>query len=481
MFNIFKRKAKSTNPITKTEDIDDLYKQYERIFSDAKEHKVDMALYENELKRQQLSIKSAIGSDGMAMDSTSCVDLGVESLYLSDALITRNSFKGFAYLALHVQIPYILNTTSKYAQDIMRKGFQFISTDPKNDKIEDISKLTELWKEYDCDEVLLTCARRTLELGGCNIYPIIDGMDKLLDKKLIISKETIKPNSLKSFTIIEPTWCSPIQANYNNPLQPDFYKPSLYSVMGTTVHESRLFKCIFEPLPQQLQPMYQFYGKSLTDKMLDSVRKFVDASDTVIKIMDRYNTSVLKIALSATSNPSSIMKRVKDFIAGRNNFGVFMVDKANEDFEQIQMTLAGLDDLLSRYAEFMCIDAQMSATKLLGIAPKGFNTNDESGETNYYDNVDSIRTNNMKPIMLKMLHLIMLNEGMDIDHTINIQFGKLKEPTPLEQSQINETNSRTDVNYINAGAIDNDDIRAKIATSPDSGYNSIELDDDEND
>ena len=80
MFNIFKRKAKPTQPITKTEDIDDLYKQYERIFSDANEHKVDMSVYENEFKRQQLSIKKAIGSDGMAMDSTSCVDLGVESL-----------------------------------------------------------------------------------------------------------------------------------------------------------------------------------------------------------------------------------------------------------------------------------------------------------------------------------------------------------------------------------------------------------------
>ena len=61
MFNIFKRKAKPTQSITKTET-EDLYKQYERIFSDAKEHKVDMSLYENELKRQQLSIKNAIGS-----------------------------------------------------------------------------------------------------------------------------------------------------------------------------------------------------------------------------------------------------------------------------------------------------------------------------------------------------------------------------------------------------------------------------------
>lgn len=472
LFKVFKRKSSNLD-ITKLNK----HALYDNLIPLIAQDKINMDNYEKEFKRQKETIKKANSTPEMALDSD-CINnfWSAETYNLNDKLIAKNSFRGFGYLALLVQIPYILNACDKYANELMRKGFKFVSIDPNDDKLELIELLNEKWKKFNCNDILLTASLKTLQLGGCQIYPKIKDDEKLLNKKLIINESTIKPGSLEYFTVIEPIWCVATEINYTKPLEKDYYCPTMYNIMGNSIHASRLISVIFSELPQQIKPLYQFYGKSLTAKMLDSVTKVTEVADDIAEIIKRYNLTVLGVSLnSANENPNKLINRIKNFINCKTNWGVFVHDSKEEKIEQIQMSLVGLDDLLSRFEEMMCIAPQIPATKMLGISPKGFSTNDESGENNFYDNIDSLRIIKLKPIIEQMMHLIMLNEGIEIDHNIAIEFGKLKESTPLEQAQINEINSRRDTNYDTTGILSSEEIRQKLAMDPESGYNSLEI------
>jgi len=473
LLKIFKRKTHNSD-IKKPE----LNPLYTNMIKSITEDVINMDIYKNEFKRQKKEVEKANASPEMAMDSNCVNSLWSNEVYdLNNPLIAKNSFRGFGILALLVQIPYIQNACEKYANELMRKGFKFVSIDPNDDKLELIELLNKKWKEFNCNDILLTACLKTLQLGGCQIYPKIKDDKELLNKKLIINELTIKPKSLEYFTVIEPIWCVATEINYTKPLEKDYYCPTMYNIMGQSIHSSRLIPIIFSELPQQIKPLYQFYGKSLTAKMLDSVTKVTEIADDIAEIIKRYNLTVLGVSLnSANENPDRLINRIKNFINCKTNWGVFVHDAKEEKIEQIQMSLVGLDDLLSRFEEMMCIAPQIPATKMLGISPKGFSTNDESGESNFYDNIDSLRITKLKPIIEQMIHLIMLNEGIEIDHNIAIEFGKLKESTPLEQAQINEINSRRDANYETSGVLSGEEIRQKVAMDPESGYNSLEID-----
>jgi hypothetical protein len=276
--------------------------------------------------------------------------------------------------------------------------------------------------------------------------------------------------------VIEPQWCSPVAVNFNKPKEKDFYKPELYTVMGEETHSSRMIKVVFNPVPTLIKPVYWFYGISLTQKILQAVMDVEEIREEIKEIIKRYNLCLVGLSPDALTDPSQAKARIQSFINGRDNFGAFIFAKDEEEVIQTQMAVSGLDDLLSRYIEFLCTITQVPATKLLGIAPRGFSTNDESSHRNWYDLVENYRESMAKPVLMSMVHMIMLNEGIKIDHDIDIKFGQLYEADKLELAQIDKFNSEAEKNRVEAGILSTSEVREVIANNEDNGYANLDID-----
>ncbi len=422
---------------------------------------------------EQQKNAQAIATD-MAMDNNPSQFTNLYGINYNDPLIKQYQFMGWGALIMYQQIPLIYNACKVYADEILRGGFELVSTDG-SDKSKLIELLNSKIKEYEVKETLHKALLTAVSLGGCQIFTKLKNDEKKQDKKIKYDVTSVSKGSLEYFTVIEPQWCSPVAVNFNKPKDADFYKPELYTVMGETTHCSRMIKVIFNHVPNLIKPVYWFYGMSLTQKILQAVMDAEEIKSEIKEIIKKFNLCLVGLSIDELSNPAKAKARIQSFINGRDNFGAFIFAKGEEEVIQTQMSVGGLDDLFSRYMELLCTFTQIPATKLLGIAPRGFSTNDESSHRNWYDLIENYRESMAKPVLMSMIHMLMLNEGIEIDHDIDIKFGQLYEADKLELSQIEKFNSEAEKNRVEAGILSTSEIRAVIANNEDNAYANLDI------
>ena len=446
-------------------------KQYITMGKEKKEYKLNNE-YINAFEQQK---EAQIKSQDMAMDNNPAMFGNLYQTTYDTQLTKEYQFVGWGALILYQQVPLIYNACKVYADEMLRGGFELVSIDG-SDKSKLITLLNSKIKEYEVKETLHKALITAVSLGGCQIFTKLKNDEKKQDKKIKYDVTSIAKGSLEYFTVIEPQWCSPVAVNFNKPKDADFYKPEIYTVMGETTHCSRMIKVVFNHVPNLIKPVYWFYGISLTQKILQAVMDVEEIRNEIKEIIKRYNLCLVGLSPDALTDPAQAKSRIQSFINGRDNFGAFIFAKDEEEVIQTQMSVGGLDDLFSRYIELLCTITQIPATKLLGIAPRGFSTNDESSHRNWYDLIENYRESMAKPVLMSMIHMLMLNEGIEIDHDIDIKFGQLYEADKLELAQIEKFNSEAEKNRVEAGILSTSEIREVIANNEDNGYANLDID-----
>lgn len=167
------------------------------------------------------------------------------------------------------------------AEDAIAPGWKLAFSDA--DQTEELSeadekaraaKLKEIEasaKDYGIANVCKKAETLKKVFGYCLVIPQIDGAD--MSKPFNI--ESIRPNSYKGFSVIEPMWIVPqFDAEARNPSSPDFYIPTEYVIAGNTshpIHKSWLVKLVNSPVPDVLKPVYYWGGVPLTQQIFRRV------------------------------------------------------------------------------------------------------------------------------------------------------------------------------------------------------------------
>jgi phage-related protein (TIGR01555 family) len=390
---------------------------------------------------------------------------------MDNALISNNLFQGFAFLAQFSQTPLVNNALNAYAKDIMRNGFTIESTSKDKDYTELFAKLKIEYNKFGCDKIIEEIVVKTLSLGGAMLYQKIKNDDDKLEKELLISSDTISVGSLEYFKVIEPTWCWNLGFNADRPLEQDFYKPTLYNAMGKTIHISRMYKLVFWDVPDLIKPIYYFYGLSLTQKMLQSYRNFETIQTEIPSLVKRLNFGILKLPLSEFANNSvKVINKIKSFLYNMTNYSMFVVNKDNEEYEQVTRNIAGLDEILYRYTELTSVSNQIPVTKFLGTSPKGLSSNDENGLINWHDLINGLRTTKCSSLVLNIYKLLALNIGVELPLDIHVKWGALEDANVLDQAKASELLSKEYERYLINNVIQKNDIQNNLAKDPNSGY-----------
>ncbi len=410
---------------------------------------------------------------GIAMDSASFQF--AQSIYGQSRRFT--GFPGYAYLSELATRAEFRAFASVLSSEITREWIQFHSSETASNKTK--KKITEIEKRFEdlrIQQLIRAIAENDSYFGRGQIFIDINGQNRSLP--LVIDPKTIKKGSLKGFKSIEPIWTSPTAYNALDPADPNFYKPSIWFMLGQEVHAQRLLTIITRPLPDILKPAFNFSGMSLSQLTEPYVDRWLRTVSGVNDLINNFSITVLKTKLETIlqgDNGADAVKRAELFAAFRDNRNVFMCDKDTEEIENISTSLAGLSELQAQAEEHMGLPSRMPMIILTGISPSGLNASNEGEIKVWYDWIRSQQNAWYREPIEIISKIVQLDMYGEIDQDLTWDFVPLFQMTGKELSEIRNTDATAAATLIDRGVIDAEEERERLARDPESGYEGLDL------
>lgn len=410
--------------------------------------------------------------------------------YINQAAIQYDYyFPGYPILSSYAQLPEYRKISETIAKEMTRKWIRFTSSGDE-DKADKIKQLEDAFSRFNVQAHFRDCAEMDGFFGRGQLYIDVNKPDGTLASRdpselelpLFIHPNKITKGSLRGFVSVEPVWTYPGAYNATNPLADDYYRPSTWFVMGDTVHRTRLLNFISREVPDLLKASYNFGGLSMSQMAKPYVDHWIRTRDSVSSIIHQFNTQGIKTNMGSMlsgMDDAQFFKRVELYNAMRDNRGLMLLDKDTEEFFQYTIPLGTLDKLQAQSQEQMSSVASIPLVKLLGITPSGLNASSAGEIQVFYDSIHSLQEMIFRPNLEIVLQVVQLSEFGEIDPDIGFEFETLYGADELEASQIRLNDAQTDSTLISVGAISPDESRARVASDPNSGYNSIDDSDDD--
>lgn len=433
------------------------------------------------------SFKLATDSSTLTNDSLPINQFNFAQYNKLNKTVVNNWFLGYQEYSLLSQNGIIQNIVQSLSQDCTREWIKIISTSKSGNKAEKIKKIEKEFKRINARKTMKLAMELTFLMGGCKVYPKIKGDDSTEGgdtMSLPFYKDQMKKGDLLYLKVIEPIYATPLAFNASMPLKEDYYRPSMWSVLTTTVHDSRLLHFEYNYVPTLMKPIYWFYGIPLVQLCLDYIFGFETVRQNVVGISGRYNLNVFKTDISSLQadygdtfkQGQSLEDRLKVAQYYMSNFSVFALSNNEtnpEEWQQFSMTIAGLDGLLSQNAELICAVARIPAIKLFGQTPKGLNATGETELRLYHELCKSLQMDIMQDPLQEIFELVQINLFGEVDDDLEIQFNPLYIMTDKEKEEINVMKKDVYTSYVQSGILTAEEARKKLNEDPNSGFSDL--------
>ena len=397
---------------------------------------------------------------------------------LQSAFAEGLGFLGYPYLAELTQRPEYRRPAEILAKEMTRKWIRLQSTGDE-DRSEKLAQIEAELKRLGVQAAFRKAAEQDGFFGRSQIY--LDMGDDRPEELVAPLAETINKvghGALKGIHVVEPIWTYPGMYNSTTPLREDFYRPTTWFVMNREVHATRLLTFVSRPLPDMLKPAYAFGGLSLSQIAKPYVDNWLRTRQSVSDLLHSYSTMVLKTNLSAVLNAEGaeqMLRRAMLFNQARDNRGVMMVDRDTEDFANVSAPLGSLDKLQAQSQEQMSAVTGIPLIVLLGITPSGLNATSEGELRTFYAWIEAQQEALFTPLLSRLLNVIQLSLFSEIDPAIGFTWVPLWTLDEVQLATMRKTEADTDVELINAGVIDSQEARVRLASQEDGPYASLDL------
>ena len=414
----------------------------------------------NPLGKQQLIIRNTPNVEG-TMDSASLLPDAANIEVMPDAQFfwyASQSFIGYQACAILAQNWLIDKACLMPARDAVRQGYEIEGPDEKT-----IQRIRELDKKYKIDHAM----REFIHMGRIfgiriAIFRVSSSDPDYYEKPFNI--DGITPGSYLGISQVDPIWVTPLltDTSLTDPANIRFYDPQFYIIGGKKYHRSHLCVYIPHPVPDVIKPNYQYGGVSIPQLIYERVYAAERTANEAPQLAMTKRTGILKVKAEAFfSNLSQAKQNLVEWIGLRDNYGVKVVDKENEDYSQHDTGLADLDATIMTQYQLVASIAEVPATKLLGTQPKGFNSTGEHEAENYRQVLESIQANDLNPL-LERHHMLLMKSELQSDEPLHVSWLPLDSPTAAEWADINLKKAQAAQIYSSMGAIDGMDIREQL-------------------
>lgn len=421
---------------------------------------------------EALTFEAPEASAKTAQDSAGAYGLkanGLASYGMPEAQIdwyASQTFIGYNMCAMLAQHWFVQKACNLPARDAIRQGYE----------IQGEGDLPEKLKELDRQYNLNKNMREMIHYGrvfGVRyvLFRVLHTDPEYYSKPFNI--DSVAKGSYVGMSQIDPQWVipEPSMAALQDPASPIFYEPEYFKIGQTTYHRSHLHIFVPNPVADVLKPRYLYGGISVPQQIYERVYAAERSANEAPQLMMTKRLISLKVTDAAMSNFDKLLQGLLSFVSTRDNYGV-MPHGPDDEIKQQDTSLADVDTVIMTQFQLACSVANVPATKMLGTQPKGFNASGDYEEASYREELESLQTNDLLPLMERHHQLVKASHGLVGD--TKVSFEPLDSPTATEWAAINNQKANSAKIYFDAGAVDGVDIRDAIANDKNSDFFGLE-------
>lgn len=395
-------------------------------------------------------------------------------------------FIGFQACAVLCQNWLINKACSQPAKDAIRPDYDlsYVSTDEEEKDQDFLTKIIDESndrKGFNIKSVCSVFEQKKRTFGQVIAFPIIDGVDYSLP----FSMEAIESgaNTYRGMTVVDPVWYTPILDNeaVSDPTSLRYMKPTYFQMPdGQKIHHSWCIFGVNGDVSDVLLPTYRFGGYPVPQLIYERVYCAEKTANEAHMLAQSKRLLIADINVkSYMTNPQNTVNELNALTQFRDNWGV-MTKRPGDSVQQIDTSLTDLDEVIMTQYQLVAAASCVPATKLLETQPKGFNSSGDYEDDQYKLTLVEIQKADYIPL-LDFHYALLSKSRYGIERDYSITFKEIDTPTELERAQINQTNAATAATYVQAGVISPDEVRDNLIKDPNSGFNDItgELEEDD--
>lgn len=395
-------------------------------------------------------------------------------------------FIGYQMCALMAQHWLINKACLIPARDAIRKGYSFTVNDGSEVPPDVTAAITKANKRYRLNRTLVEYVKMGRVFGVRVALFKVESTDPDYYVKPF-NPDSVTPGSYRGISQVDPYWCVPelTSATASDPSSLDFYEPTYWLINNTRYHKSHLVIMRGPEVADILKPSYLYGGLSVPQLIYERVyaaeRTANEAPQLALtkRAMIFYTDSA-----KALANQAKFEERLSVWAALRDNFGVKIADKEADKIEQQDTSLSDLDTVIMTQYQIVAAAANVPATKLLGTTPKGFNATGEYEAESYHEELESIQVNDMEPLIDRHMVCLIRSEIVPAfggrPFAVDCTWEPLDSMGSKEAAEVRKINAEADKIYaVDIGAVDGQEVRAKISADEQSGFNGLAVLSDE--
>jgi uncharacterized protein len=315
--------------------------------------------------------------------------------------------------------------------------------------------MTRAWRDWQADGPQIEAieaeekrlglrekVRKALVLGRLGGGAIILGLDGDPMQPL---PTTIATGALKYLHVVSRYRLS-IGQVITDPASPWFGEPEYFQLntgggATTRVHPSRVvpFKGLQVPDMGVAALDEWYWGDPIAQSIQDAVKDAESATGGFASLIDKARQGIVKMPglmqnAATAEYEARFMERLRLANLGASTHQLMILD-ADEEFTQLQVTWAGMPDVIKTYLSVVAGATQIPATRLLGKAPDGMNATGEGDERNYHTMISGKQENELRPLLERIDTVMLAGIGI-ADPDVNFAFAPLSVLGEKEKADI---------------------------------------------
>jgi len=287
-----------------------------------------------------------------------------------------------------------------------------------------------------------------------------------------INWETLKSHKYKGFFMLSPQYCIPVQFEMNDPMR--FRQVNYWKAANQKYHHSWVRIIHHCEVPANQLPAYLGGGVSLIQECYEHVYQAIQASNESLQILFTKNLTVRKgDTAAAILNQAEFEQKMSFFARMTGQFRQLFISN-DEDYQNIERSLQGVEDLFAKYYEIVAAVAKIPNNRFMMTQLTGFAASGEAEDRIY--NSSNLSTLQVKVNPLIEFHnkAILVTNGLDHEN-ITIEWNKCGALTESELADIQGKRIANDVQLVSSQIIAPDKAAERLSKDKDSGYAGIDL------
>lgn len=347
----------------------------------------------------------------------------------------------------------------KRPKEMMRKGFTLTSDDRADDERIDLAmaearrlgvraKVYEvLWKERLYGGAALFKVTDTDDDEG----PMLEG-ENLLNLVVIDRRFLTVHEWQNDIAVVSPAFNTPLIYRLTNPAT--FSSTAKIKEVPTLIHATRIIRFSGAEIDDDTRRERSGWGVSVLQEAYEVLKQHGQAWQGLAHGMTEWSQGVFKlkglIQMIAAGKDKAIQKRMAVVNMSRGVGRAVVIDADTEEFTRLELSFSGVGIVMDKFMMRVSSVAEIPVSLLFGRSPAGMNATGESDIRQFYDGIDSDRTNKLEPGLRDIFQTIFDHTDIEEPSQWALKFPKLWEPTEKEQAEIDKLNSDKYVNEINA-------------------------------